>query len=84
MYPLGSEAIDYVLPNILLILNLIELVRMHIIQSSVSQHTHYLIMQMIIIDRWRGDRRACLYPASASIIGTAFDKVPPDLAYPLE
>ena len=50
-YPLGSEAIGYVPPNIFLILKLIELVRMHIIQSSVSQHTLYLIMQMIIIDR---------------------------------
>ena len=50
-YPLGSEAIGYVPPNIFIILKLIELVRMHIIPSSVSQHTLYLIMQMIIIDR---------------------------------
>ena len=51
MYTLGMEAIGYVPPNILLILKSVELVRMHIIQSSVSQHTLYLIMQMAIIGR---------------------------------
>ena len=41
----------HVSPNILLILEAIEFVRMHIIQSSVSQHTLYLVMKMAIIDR---------------------------------
>ena len=51
-YLLGSEAICYVPTNILLILESVELVRMHIIQSSVSQHTLFsIIMQMTIIDR---------------------------------
>ena len=51
VYPLGSEAIGYVPSNILLILNSIDIVRMHIIQSSLF--TLYLIMQMTIIDMTR-------------------------------